>query len=91
MIKRPKLGFSLLIIQNIFVAIFNIIYIEYNQIDTWDSVLNLNLYDLTSFEHTYFPSIFYFNIYSFGIVCGWLVRNNVKPKLIVGHFKITPN
>lgn len=81
---KPKFGFLLLIIQMVCVSIFSIIYIEYNQIDTWSSLLNLNIYDLSTFEDFYFPSFSYFNTFSFGLICAWFVKNNVKPKIIVG-------
>ena len=69
--------------QFMIVSVFNVIYIEYYNIDTWSSVSELNLYDLSPFEDSYFASFFYYNIYSFGLLCAWLVKNNIKPKFIV--------
>lgn len=85
LIVRPKLGFLLLFIQFVCMSLFNIIYIEYFSISTWKSVTSLELHNLSDFEDAYFPFFYYSNIYELGLVCAWLVKNNVKPKIIVSH------
>lgn len=40
-------------------------------------------HDLTANEDGYFSSILFFNAYSLGIVCAYLIKNDIKPSFIV--------
>ena len=84
---KPKLGFLLLFVQFICVSAFNVFYVEYFRISTWESATNIEIHNLSEFEDSYFPAFYYFPIYSLGLVCAWLVKNNVKPKIIVSFLK----
>ena len=86
---KPKLGFLLLFVQFICVSAFNVFYVEHYAISTWESVTNIKIHNLSDFEDGYFLSIYYFNIYSLGLVCAWLAKNNVKPKIIVSFISVS--
>lgn len=37
-------------------------------------------------QNSYFPFFFHYNTYVIGILCAYLIRNEIKPKIMVSEF-----
>lgn len=42
-----------------------------------------NSYNFESIEDHYLHSIYHYNTYVLGLICAWLVKNQVKPAILV--------
>lgn len=82
LIKKPKLGFFLAFIQCFVVSTFNLIYVNYYNLPTSVNLLDIVFFDLSFMRHVHFATLIHYNTYVIGLICAWLVKNEVKAKFL---------